>query len=288
MHLRYQIYAQLMLYTLGIFFVFACEHHLPSVTLAPQSKVTHKIASFVRWEYCQEALLPPSLPPPLSPQLRTALLACTPRRLGALPTYRPFCRPSSRHPIVSSACFAWTPSPAFTDSSQCILIYHIYAQLMLYALGIFVFVFACERHLPSVTLAPQSKVTHKIASFVHWEYCQEALLPPSLPPSPLPCPSSCVRRCLHVHLGVSPPTVLSLSTFLPTPHRFFAWTPAPSPFSVHLYGAAAAPTLAFGDSVSTLPRVHGPFSSNGPIPRSLDLNALLFSYVFFPPRVALR
>ncbi|KAJ7853485.1 hypothetical protein B0H14DRAFT_3450169 [Mycena olivaceomarginata] len=170
-----------------------------------------------------------------------------------------------------------------------------------------------------MTLAPQSKVTHKIASFVRWEYRQEALLPLP-PPSPVPaaygvacmctsaprrsphlpsflstflptphrfkrmlcldaesCLCRCVRRCLHVHLGVSPPTVLFLSTFLPTPHRFFAWTPAPSPFSVHLYGAVAAPTLAFGDSVSTLPRVHGPFSSNGPIPRSLDLNALLFS-----------
>ncbi|KAJ7762075.1 hypothetical protein B0H14DRAFT_377215 [Mycena olivaceomarginata] len=32
----------------GYFFLFACEHPLACVTLAPQSKVTHKIASFVR------------------------------------------------------------------------------------------------------------------------------------------------------------------------------------------------------------------------------------------------
>ncbi|KAJ7693712.1 hypothetical protein B0H14DRAFT_3531058 [Mycena olivaceomarginata] len=109
MHLRYQIYAQLMLYTLGIFFVFACERHLPSVTLAPQSKVTHKIASF----------------------LRTALLACTPRRLDALPTYRPFsvdlppdtpsfqahALPGRLHPSFS--VHLYVPSPptlAFGDS----------------------------------------------------------------------------------------------------------------------------------------------------------------------------
>ncbi|KAJ7845164.1 hypothetical protein B0H14DRAFT_2584883 [Mycena olivaceomarginata] len=125
----------------GIFFCFACERHLSSVTLAPQSKVTHKIASFVCWEYYQEALLPPSLPPPLSPQLRTVLLACTPRRLGALPTYRPFSvnlppdTPSVQvHALPGRRVLPLSVNT--TDSSQCILIYHIYAQLMLYALGI--------------------------------------------------------------------------------------------------------------------------------------------------------
>ncbi|KAJ7300673.1 hypothetical protein DFH08DRAFT_979473 [Mycena albidolilacea] len=177
MHLRYQIYAQLMLYTLGIFFVFACERHLSSVTLAPQSKVTHKIASFGRWEYCQEALLPPSPPSPVLPAAYgvACMYTSAPLRSPHLPSF--LCRPSSRHPIVSSACFSWTP--------------------------------------------------------------------------------------------------------------------APSPFSVHLYGAIAAPTLAFGDSVFThyplfLACTARSLPATWPIPRSLDLNALLFSCVFFPPRVALR
>ncbi|KAJ7853475.1 hypothetical protein B0H14DRAFT_2580335 [Mycena olivaceomarginata] len=66
----------------GFFFVFACERHLP-----PRSRTKLPLLSVGNIVKKHSS---PSLPPPLSPQLRTALLACTPRHLDALPTYRPF------------------------------------------------------------------------------------------------------------------------------------------------------------------------------------------------------